>query len=334
MDKNKKPNIVVMGGGTGSFTVLSGLKKHPVNLKAIVAMSDDGGSTGRLRDELGVLPPGDVRQCLVALSESSQVLRNLFNWRFEEGNLRGHNFGNLFISALEKSCGSFDKALKEIGQVLSIKGEVIPVVLENVKLVAQLESGQIIYGEDEIDHSKRISKDPIKRLFLQPGAEANPRALAAIKEADVVVIGPGSIYGSILPLFLAEGITQALQETKAQVIYNVNLMTRFGHTDDFDVFDFVDKVEEYAGKKVIDHVIFNTKKPSPALVEKYAVEGRPVSAPQEKEFEKDEKRFWGRSLIPDEIKAEQSKGDELKRTLIRHDADKLAETILDIVKLT
>lgn len=332
MDKNKEPNIVVMGGGTGSFTVLSGLKKHPVCLKAIVVMSDDGGSTGRLRDELGVLPPGDVRQCLVALSESSQLMRDLFNWRFEDGNLRGHNFGNLFISALEKSCGSFDKALEEVGQVLSIKGEVIPVILENVKLVAELESGQIIYGEDEIDHSKKISKDPIKRLFLQPEAEANPRALAAIRQADVVVIGPGSIYGSILPLFLAEGITETLQKAKARVIYNVNLMTRFGHTDGFDVFDFVSKVEEHAGKEVIDDVIFNNKSLSPTLVKKYAVEGRPVSPPQRKELKKNGKRFWGQSLIPDEIKATQKEADQIKRTLIRHDVDKLAETILSVAQ--
>src|SRR6056297_2963917 len=159
MSKEKKPNIVVMGGGTGSFTVLRGLKEHPVSLKAVVAMSDDGGSTGRLRDELGVLPPGYVRQCLVALSESSQLLRDLFCYRFEEGELSGHSFGNLFISALEKSTGSFDKALKEIGKILSIKGEVIPVTLDNVKLVAELESGEIIYGEGKIDDSKKIKDD-------------------------------------------------------------------------------------------------------------------------------------------------------------------------------
>lgn len=331
MSKDQQPNIVVMGGGTGSFTVLQGLKKYSVNLKAVVTMSDDGGSTGRLRDELGVLPPGDVRQCLVALSESSQRLRDLFCYRFGEGELSGHSFGNLFISTLEKSTGSFDKALKEIGKILSIKGEVVPVTLDNVKLVAELKSGEIIYGEGEIDDSKKIKEDPIERLFLQPEAEANERALEAIENADAIIIGPGSLYSSIVPLFLVSGIKDTLAEADTQVIYNVNLMTRFGQTDGFNVSDFVEKVEEFVGSDVIDDVIFNNQKPTKALVEKYAHEGRPVDFPDKREFKKRGKKFWGTPLLPEEIKAEQDEADEIERTLIRHDEERLAETILSVI---
>src|SRR3989338_8431349 len=190
----KNKNIVTIGGGTGSFTLLSGLKKYPVNISAIVSMADDGGSTGVLRDELGVLPPGDVRQCLAALSESSDLMRQLFNYRFESGKLEGHSFGNLFLSALEKIAGGFQRGVEEAGQILNIKGQVIPVTESDVTIVMELINGKILNGEDEINHNFDIEEIGIQKFFLKPEPKANPKALESIKEADAILIGPGSFY--------------------------------------------------------------------------------------------------------------------------------------------
>jgi uncharacterized cofD-like protein len=322
-----KKNIVVIGGGTGTFTVLSGLKKYPHNLTAIVSMADDGGSTGRLRDELGVLPPGDIRQCLVALSEADVILRDLFNYRFENGCLEGHSFGNLFISAFEKITGDLDKALEEVGNVLKIKGKVLPVTLDNVRLKAELENNEKVEGEREINKSWLISKLGIKKLFLNPSAKANPKAVKAILEADVIVVGPGNIYCSIVPNFLVKGIPEAIRKSKALKIYNCNLMTKHGHTDGFKVSDFVNKVEEYLGNKVFDYNIYNTKKPSAAFLKKYSHEGDWVD-PDNGVLKN--KRFIGANLVSPEI-YKQDPADKLKRTLIRHDPDKLAKTIISLI---
>ncbi|TRZ83491.1 YvcK family protein [bacterium] len=330
MSETKK--IVVMGGGTGTFTVLQGLKKYPFELFAIVAMTDDGGSSGILRDELGVLPPGDLRQCLVALSESPEILRDIFNYRFSKGSMKGHNLGNLLISALETMKGGLDKALPYLNQILALRGEAIPITFDKVKLVAKLENGQVLSGEHLINTSKFLNKNHlIKRLFTQPKAMANPKAIKAIEEANAIVIGPGNLYCSLLPLFLIEGITKVLRDTKAKIIYNVNLMTKLGHTDGFSVFDFVKKVEEYIGNEVIDYVLFNNKKPSVAVLKKYAFQGEIVKVPQGKQDRKSKKIFIGKNLISKEI-YEQKASDLLKRNLIRHDSDKLAKIISEIIK--
>lgn len=329
MIKKNKPtkNIVVIGGGTGTFTVLSGLKKHPYNLTAIVSMADDGGSTGRLRDELGVLPPGDIRQCLVALSEADLLLRDLFNYRFEGGELGGHSFGNLFISAFEKITGNLNKALEEIGNVLKIKGRVLPVTLDKVRLRAKLENGTEVNGENEINRSWLLSKFGIKKLFLKPQAKANPKAVQAILEADAIIVGPGNLYCSILPNFLVKGIPEAIKKSKAIKIYNCNLMTKHGHTDGFKVSDFVDTIEQYLGKKVFDCVVYNAKQPSAALLKKYSDEGGWVE-PDKKALKN--KRFVSADLMSS-IQHRQDPADKLKRTLIRHDPNKLAETIISLL---
>ena len=324
-----KKNIVVIGGGTGTFTVLSGLKKYPHNLTAIVSMADDGGSTGRLRDELGVLPPGDIRQCLVALSEADLILRDLFNYRFENGCLEGHSFGNLFISAFEKITGDLDKALEEVGNVLKIKGKVLPVTLDNVRLKAELENNKKVEGEREINKSWLISKLGIKKLFLNPSAKANPKAVKAILEADVIVVGPGNIYCSIVPNFLVKGIPEAIRKSKALKIYNCNLMTKHGHTDGFKVSDFVNKVEEYLGNKVFDYSVYNTKKPSVAFLRKYSHEGDWVD-PDNGVLQ--DKRFVKAELVSSKLYRQSPADTLLKRTLIRHDPDKLAKTIISLIR--
>ncbi len=325
---DKLKNIVVIGGGTGTFTVLSGLKKYPHNLTAIVSMADDGGSTGRLRDELGVLPPGDIRQCLVALSEADLSLRKLFNYRFESGNLKGYSFGNLFISAFEKITGDINKALIDISNVLKIKGKVLPVTLDKVQLKAKLENGVELNGENEINNSWLLSKFGIKKLFLNPRPKANPKAIQSILDADIIIIGPGNIYCSIVPNFLIRGIPEAIKKSKAIKIYNCNLMTKHGHTDRFSVYDFVNVIEQYLGSRIFDYITFNAKKPSSALLTKYSSEGEWV------EFNKkisDDKRFVGADLVSSIFYC-QNPADELKRTLIRHDSDKLAKTIISLLK--
>jgi len=326
MEQKKK--IVVMGGGTGSFAVLSGLKKYPVSLKAIVAMTDDGGSSGVLRDEMGVLPPGDLRQCLVALSESPEVMREIFNYRFSRGRIRGHNLGNLLISALEKIKGGLDKALPHINDILVLKGEVIPVTYDKVRLAAKLENNKVLIGEHKINASKLLKKQHLKRLFTKPEAWANPRAIKAIKEADLIVIGPGNLYCSLLPIFLISGIRRALKKTKAKVFYNINLMTKKGHTDGFSIFDFVEKMEEYLGKDVIDYVIFNNKKPPRAILSKYSSQGEIVKFPKYKAFKKSGKIYIGRNLISNNLYT-QKKSDSVERTLIRHDSGRLARAIIE-----
>lgn len=270
---NKPHNIVVIGGGTGTFTVLSALKKLPgVKLSAIVSMADDGGSSGILRDQYGVLPPGDIRRALVALSASGDVMRNLFNYRFKEGGLRGHSFGNLFLTALEKVTGDFASAVREASQILNVDGEIIPVTLDDVRLYAKLEDGKVIRGERNIDIPKGNYRARIEKVWLVPEARINPDAGRALHNADLIVIGPGDLYTSLAPNLLVKGIPRAIRESKAKKVYVVNLMTKFGETHGFKGEDFVKEIEKYLGKNVLDYVIFNNKRPSKTVLERYKKE--------------------------------------------------------------
>lgn len=321
--------VVTIGGGTGRFTLLLGLKKYPVDISAIVAMTDNGGSTGRLRDELGVLPPGDVRQCLIALSGSALTMRKLMSFRFEKGALAGHNFGNILISTLEKITGSLEQALKIVGAILNIKGRVIPVTTDNVELVAELQNGKTIRGEDALEHYKLLSRVGVKDMYLKPHGVANPRALKAIREADLIVVGPGDIYTSLIPNFLVDGIAEAFIKSKARKVYVANLMNLKGHTDDFTVADYVDVLEETIGTRgVFDTVVCNSRKPSPALLKKYKKEGTPVVC--------DAERLTGRAVTHADVLAQGvatiAKGDKLRRVLIRHDSEKLAKVLFDLTQ--
>jgi uncharacterized cofD-like protein len=318
----KKKKIVVIGGGTGTFTVLSGLKKYPLELSAIVAMADNGGSTGILRDELGVLPPGDVRQCLVALSHSDQLMRDLINYRFSNGGLKGHSFGNILLSALEKVTGNFDQAIEKASEILRIQGKVIPATLDKTNLVANLKDKKIV-GECAIRSTKLIG---LKQISLKPRAKANPKAIEAIKSADAVIIGPGDFYSSIIPNMLVSGIPKAIKETRAKKIYICNLMTKSGHTSGFTVKRFAEEIEKYMDCK-FDYVVFNKKIPDPDLLKKYAYQGEKTTA-VDKGLPKD--KFIGENLINERF-PQQQKHDSLKRYLIRHNPEKLAKTILKLI---
>ncbi len=324
--------VVTIGGGTGRFALLSGIKKYPVDISAIVTMSDDGGSTGRLRDEFGVLPPGDVRQCLVALSHNRKIMRALFSHRFENGGLSGHNFGNILISTLEMITGSMDKALDVASDILNIKGRVIPVTLDKVRLVTELGNGEIIEGEDELDVSRILSEKKVKSMYLKPSAQLNPKALAAIKQADLIVVGPGDVYTSLIPNFLVDGMAKAFRASKAKKVLVVNLMNKRGQVDGFKPVDYVCAIEAYLGAKgVFDVVVFNTKKPAPALLKKYAEDGEPVVA--------DTSGLEGKyTLLGADVVAsgvvKPTKGDVLQRALIRHDSDKLAKVLMKLIGVT
>ncbi len=265
--------IVTIGGGTGTFMLLSALKEYPVELCAVISMADDGGSTGLLRDQYGVLPPGDVRRALVALSESSEVMRDIFNYRFQNGGLQGHNFGNIFLTVLEKVTGNFASALREASTILNINGEVVPVTLDDVRLCARLKNGRIIRGETNIDIPKVSNRAPIDEVWLEPEARINPSVKRVFQNADLIILGPGDIYTSIIPNLLVKGVAKELAESKAKKVYICNLMTKRGETDEFKAEDFVREIERYLGKNVLDYVLFNNKRPVDRLIKKYEQEG-------------------------------------------------------------
>jgi uncharacterized cofD-like protein len=315
--------IVVIGGGTGNFTVLRGLKNYDVDISAVVSMADDGGSTGILRDELGVLPPGDVRQCLIALSNSSSMMRSLMNYRFEQGGLGGHNFGNLFLSALEKVTGSFEKAVEEVGKILFIKGKVIPVTTHQVRLKMILKDRTVLEGEAEIYLSQQIDQG-YSSIYLEPYATANPRAIDEIMNADLVVIGPGGLYTSLIPNLLVEGVSEALRRSPAKKVFVANLMNRKGQTTDFTVSSYLKEMEKFIGSDIFDYIIVNNQRPPEQLIERYAEEGKLI----ENDLQNEE-RVIAAPLLG-ELK-ESYKVDLIKRNLIRHDSKKLAQELMKIV---
>lgn len=322
--------IVVIGGGTGSFTLLSELKRYTHNLTALVNMADDGGSTGVLRDELGVLPAGDVRQCLVALSSSPKV-RELFNYRFDEGSMKGHAFGNLFMAALEKMTGNFAEAVETASEVLRVRGSVYPITLDNVALELELSNGKSVKGEFEIAHTNfdKMTK-PILRL--DPIAHINPRAEEAILDADLVVIAPGNIYGSLAPALIVDGVSSALEATEAKKVYVCNLVTKPGQTDGFRVMDYVDEIERFAGTKV-DYVLYNNHRPAKALLEKYAHDDEFLVEWDVKELAKKHYRAVGKKFISSHIwQNKNSSSDPIAsvRSFIRHDADRVARELMRI----
>ena len=322
--------IVVIGGGTGSFTLLSELKNYTHNITALVNMVDDGGSTGVLRDELGVLPAGDIRQCLVALSTTPRV-RDLFNYRFDEGGMKGHAFGNLFMAALEKMTGSFAEAVETASEVLSVKGQVEPITLDDTKLVVKLDDGTIINGQHNMDGMKLpVGERPW--LELEPEAGLNPRAKKAIIEADLVVIAPGLLYGSLAPALIVKGLTRALAESKAKKVYVCNLVTKPGQNDGFRVVDFADEIERFSGIN-LDFVLYNNHRPSSELIKKYAHDGEYLVEWDEQDFVNKKYRAIGKPLIADKVWVNtNASSDPLagQRSLIRHDADKVARELMRI----
>lgn len=317
----KGPKIVVVGGGTGLSTLLTGLKHKTSNITAIVTVADDGGSSGRLREEFGVLPPGDIRNCLVALSDSEDLLGDLFQFRFSEGTgLDGHNFGNLFITALARVTGDFAKAIRESSKVLAITGNVYPATLQTVKLVAKREDGVETVGECNI---REGSDSPVERLSLSPkDCRATQESVEAIRQADVIILGPGSLYTSVMPNLLIEGIRREILKSKAIKVYICNVMTEAGETDDYSVSDHVKALVKHTNPGIVNYCIANASRIPKDLYEKYKGENKfPVKLDQN-----DEK--WLKHERINLVKAHISGAHEF----VRHDPIKLSNVIADILE--
>ena len=304
------PKVVTIGGGTGSFVVLSGLKKYPVSISAIVSMMDDGGSTGRLRDEYGVLPAGDIRRALVALSSKSAVLRDLFNYRFESGGLHGHNFGNIFLAALQKVSGSFTAAVAEASRILDVRGTVVPVTTDDCRLVARLKDGSFVVGETNIDIAPS-SRAAIEEVRSEPAAEISADAAVAIRGADMIIVGPGDLYTSVVPNLLVRGVSEEIMRSSAVKVYVGNLMTKRGETDGFRAGDFLSVLSRYGFSP--DVSLWNSVRPPEAALERYLEDGAE----------------W---VAPPPPSAGAATGDFLQGgEFIRHDSDALARSLFSLL---
>ena len=312
--------------------MLSALKHHTRQIAAIVSMADDGGSTGVLRDELGTLPPGDVRQCLVALSDSPKI-RDLFDYRFDEGTFKGHSFGNLLLTALEKVSGDFSEAVETASDILRVNGIVIPATLDNVRLKMEWpETSVILHGERVID-AEFFQRDPRRaELSLVPAATANPTAIAAIAQADIVVIAPGDLYTSLGPLLVIDGIGEALKKSTALKVYVSNLVSKKGQTDTFTVSDHVAEIERFAGSEFLDYVVYNNQIPSSAVAARYEKEGGYVTRVDSEFLESAHYRSYGGHFLGKMAAAHSGDTIPATRSLIRHDAAAVADAIMEIYR--
>lgn len=311
------PKVVTIGGGTGLSVLLSGLKEYTSNLTAIVTVADDGGSSGRLRQEFDILPPGDIRNCLVALADAPALMRDLFQFRFDTNSeLSGHSFGNLFITVMTRLTGDFEKAIKETSKVLALKGQVIPSTLNNVVLVAHHEDGTITEGEDNIPKAHR----PIKRVMLKPEEPlATPEAIKAIEEAEVIVFGPGSLYTSILPNLLIKEIKDAVVASEAVKVYVCNVMTQPGETDGFRVSDHIKTLVNHSHPRILDYCIINTAEMPTSTLKRYAEKNSYMVVNDTRNIEK-----LGYRVVESDV--------IISDDVIRHDNLKLAQVVLGLLQ--
>jgi uncharacterized cofD-like protein len=314
----KGPRIVTVGGGTGLPTLLHGLKEYTSNITAIVTVADDGGSSGRLREELNVLPPGDIRNCLVALADTGPLMEKLFQFRFDDGkDLKGHNFGNLFITAMSKVTGDFEQAVKASSKVLAIRGSVVPATLSKVVLRALHKDGTETIGESKIT----ARGSAIEKMFIKPeDSRHTVEALEAIKRAHVIILGPGSLYTSVMPNLLIDGMYEAIVQSKAVKVYVCNVMTQPGETDNYSVSDHVKAIIEHTGPNIINYCIVNTGRVPPKLLEKYMEENAlPVKVDE---------------IKLKELGCETIEGNIIDtKDFVRHDSHKLAKIIIDLLSL-
>lgn len=312
------PKIVVIGGGTGLSVLLHGIKEYTSNITAVVTVADDGGSSGRLRQQFDIVAPGDIRNCLVALANEETMMRELFQYRFkQETEFSGHSFGNLFITAMTQVTGDFEKAVKESSKVLSIRGRVLPSTLEKVTLVAEHEDGRVTEGEAQIPKTG----SPIKKIYIRPReASAAPDAVKAIREAELIILGPGSLYTSIIPNLLIKEIRDAVVAADVSKIYVSNIMTQPGETDRFKASDHIKELVTHTHPRIIDAAIVNVGAIPLAMLEKYACENSiPVEADAQtiKDF--------GYGVIEEDLVS--------ATDLVRHDANKLARIIANLLNL-
>ncbi len=316
----KGPKIVAIGGGTGLSTMLRGLKLYSSNITAVVTVADDGGGSGVLRQELGMLPPGDIRNCILALADTEPILEQLLQYRFQDGSLKGQSFGNLFLAAMDGISVSFEEAVKRMSDVLAVTGRVLPVTLDNVTLCAELEDGNTICGESKIGKHSEFHKGKIKRVYLDP-PDAKPLSdvLEAIDEADIILMGPGSLYTSIIPNLLVNGICTAINKSRALKTYVCNVMTQPSETEGYSVYDHIAALEEHAYCGVIDCCIVNNSAISHEIRNRYLDDGA-----DQVRIDRDRLSDAGIMLLEGDIVS-------LRNNFIRHDPQKLAEMIIEYV---
>ncbi len=324
MNQQKK-KVVTIGGGTGQFTLLSGLRDlEDLDITAVVSMMDSGGSTGRLRDEYGVLPPGDVLKCILALSPNRDFARDIFLRRFLlDRRLKGHTAGNMLLTILSQYTGSFPSGINALAEILESRGAILPVTVDRATLVAELTDGSRIFGENAIDRPEHSQRESIRDVFLVPhhgdSISVHPPVIDAILDADVILIGPGDLFTSIIPNFVVPGVTEAIQKTTAHVVYVLNIMTKYGETNEFAAVDFVEKVESNI-RRSIQTIVYNTREPDPNLLEKYRRErSEPVGVSSDAVYWKDHE-MHGADIL-------NTSGD-----VIRHDSKKLSNLIHKILK--
>lgn len=319
MQPGRKPRIVVVGGGTGLSVMLRGLKELPVEITAIVTVADDGGSSGRIRTDLQMPPPGDIRNVMVALADVEPLLEQVLQYRFQNGNgLAGHNLGNLMIAALKEITGDFNHAIQYLSRVLAVRGRVLPSTGQEVVLCAEMDDGSLVKGESQIPKAGK----KIARVFLEPEqVQPLPEALRAIEEADGIILGPGSLYTSILPNLLVKGLPEAIRRSHAKKIYICNVMTQAGETDHFTASDHVAAITRHVGEGFFDVAIVNRQTPPPSIMKRYASEGAMVVEADVKRLES-----FGCKVIADDLMQIE--------TVIRHDAAKLNRWIVDLVHAT
>ncbi len=320
-------NIVIIGGGTGTLTLLSGLRKYPSNNSVIASTADDGGSGGRLKYELGIIPPGDYRQCLIGLSYTDEIYKQLFAYRFTAGSLEGHTAGNIILAALEKITGDPEQALEAAGKLLNVRGAVLPVTLKPTTLMALLENGKKVIGEHNIDEPRTRLK--IKDLRLKPNLPANPKVLKALHSADAIIFGPGDLFTSVLPSLLVKGVAEAVNKSPAKKILVTNIMTKFGQTDGFKASDFVKTLEKYLNGR-IDLVLANNKKPGADILKKYSAEKAKFVEADIQALAQTKVEAIAEDLLSDGV-IKKKAGDKLKRSFLRHDSDKLAKLIWGLI---
>lgn len=315
------PKIVAIGGGTGISTMLRGLKAYTSNITAVITVADDGGGSGALRNDLGMLPPGDIRNCLLALAETEPVMEKLLAYRFKEGSLKGQSFGNLFLAAMNGIYDSFEQAVKHMAEVLAVTGAVYPVTEDNIFLVAELEDGTQIRGESRIGGHHLTHPGRIKRIMLdKPDAKPLRQALEAIYDADVIVLGPGSLYTSIIPNLLVNGVARAVYEAKASKVYVCNIMTQPGETENYTAADHIEAINEHAGEPLVDVCLVNNGKIKPSILKKYQNDGAGQVMIDISKI----KRMGVRIIEKDLVK--------ISNDLVRHDSDKLARAVIDICR--
>lgn len=311
-------NVVVIGGGTGLSTMLKGIKKYTSNITAIVTVADNGGSSGKIREEMGVMPPGDIRNCLVALANTEPIMEKLLQYRFSEGSLSGQNFGNLLIATLAEITGSFEEAVHVTSKVLAITGEVLPVTLENVHLHAVFGDGNEVIGETQIVEYGKISKSTICHIELKPQLpKPNDKVVEALNEAELIIFGPGSLFTSIIPNLLVKNMSQYVKEAKGKKIYIANIMSQPGETSNFTLEEHVEVLEQYLGEDVLDAVIVNNEVVEKNQMKEYDEEGAMLLSTNKRH------KVWKRI---ERVEAPLIKIYE-KQKLIRHDPEKLAKCI-------